>query len=226
MRPETGSEQVMSDERQWYIDEVAPHPVQEWGEPAANVPKDAETLLRHAAARGCALASIGVDMVGDTTPEGMLRHILNCVRTQSSFDTVVLLRALRELDPSKADEVAQELILAAEAGDSYGEWLWQWCDEMGMDADRLCDEQRAAYREWLEKREPRPFRVELYDGLELAPGHTEHRHTGRVHRYRWRVVHTSNGETIASGESYADKRDRDHAIDVLFPGVERVEVEA
>lgn len=43
--------------------------------------------------------------------------------------------------------------------------------------------------------------------------------------YRWRVVHSSNGEIMASGEGCADRRDRDHSVNVLFPGVEIVEVE-
>ncbi len=42
--------------------------------------------------------------------------------------------------------------------------------------------------------------------------------------YRWRVRH-SNGKTMASGEGYADARDRDHAVSVLFPGVPTKEVE-
>lgn len=44
------------------------------------------------------------------------------------------------------------------------------------------------------------------------------------HEYRWRVRH-SNGEVMGSGEGYADARDRDHAVSVLFPGVPTKEVE-
>ena len=36
-------------------------------------------------------------------------------------------------------------------------------------------------------------------------------------RHYWRVRHTSNGEILASGEAYSDPRDRDHAVDVLWP---------
>ena len=49
--------------------------------------------------------------------------------------------------------------------------------------------------------------------------------TGEAREYRWRVVHSSNGEVMASGEGYADRSDRDHAVNVLFPGVEIIEVE-
>lgn len=63
----------------------------------------------------------------------------------------------------------------------------------------------------------RPLRVETY--RRVRGRSTQH------FEYRWRVVHTSNGETMASGEGYVDGRDRDHAVEVLFPGVEVVEVE-
>lgn len=41
--------------------------------------------------------------------------------------------------------------------------------------------------------------------------------------YRWRVVHTTNGEVMASGEGYTDPRDRDHAIELLWPDLEVTE---
>src|SRR5690606_33936769 len=62
----------------------------------------------------------------------------------------------------------------------------------------------------------RPLRAEVYRTVE---GNTT-QHCA----HRWRVVHTSNGEIMASGEGYADKRDRDHALNVLFPDLEPVEV--
>lgn len=36
-------------------------------------------------------------------------------------------------------------------------------------------------------------------------------------RYYWRVKHTDNHENMGSGEPYSDPRDRDHAVDVLWP---------
>lgn len=77
--------------------------------------------------------------------------------------------------------------------------------------------------------EPRPLRAEVYtkqrekvhlDGDPLRVASTE-----RVPEYRWRVVHTSNGEVMASGGGYANKRDRDHALALLHPDLEPVEVE-
>lgn len=64
----------------------------------------------------------------------------------------------------------------------------------------------------------RPLRVEVYETTDLfaeppAPDH------------RFRVVHNSNGEIMAHGEGYADKRDRDHAVALLHPDLDVVEVE-
>ena len=64
----------------------------------------------------------------------------------------------------------------------------------------------------------RPLRVEVYETTDLfaeppAPDH------------RFRVVHTSNGEILAHGEGYADKRDRDHALSLLHPDLDVGEVE-
>ena len=53
------------------------------------------------------------------------------------------------------------------------------------------------------------------DGLEIVEMYQQ---------YRWRVRH-SNGEVMASGEGYVDKRDRDHAVKVLHPDLDVVEVE-
>lgn len=48
--------------------------------------------------------------------------------------------------------------------------------------------------------------------------------TGDAIEYRWRA-RARNGEIIASGEGYADKRDRDHVIELMWPGIDTVEVE-
>lgn len=74
----------------------------------------------------------------------------------------------------------------------------------------------------------RPLRVEVYakqrekvhlNGDPLRVASTEH-----VTEYRWRVRH-SNGGIMASGEGYVDKRDRDHAVALLHPDLDVVEVE-
>lgn len=66
----------------------------------------------------------------------------------------------------------------------------------------------------------RPLRVETYrtvDRLDAGDNLLEH---------RWRVVHTSNGEIMASGEGYTDRRARDHAIQVLWPDLPVIEAVA
>ena len=64
----------------------------------------------------------------------------------------------------------------------------------------------------------RGIHVETYD-REIATVED-----GMVREYRWRVVH-ENTQVMGSGEGYADKRDRDRAVAVLFPGVPTEEVE-
>ena len=59
--------------------------------------------------------------------------------------------------------------------------------------------------------EPRPLRLDTY------------RDTAGEHR--WRVVHTSNGETLAAGEGYTDRRDRDHAARILVPDLDPVDID-
>lgn len=52
----------------------------------------------------------------------------------------------------------------------------------------------------------RPLIVETYSRVGL-----------RGRRYYWRVRHTSNGEIMCPSEPYSATRDRDHAVDVLWP---------
>ena len=77
--------------------------------------------------------------------------------------------------------------------------------------------------ERLEEVADNPLRVEVYEQrlLRLHDDRDDEPFTD----HRWRVVHTSNGEVMASGEGYVDKRDRDHAVKVLHPDLDVVEVE-
>jgi hypothetical protein len=52
----------------------------------------------------------------------------------------------------------------------------------------------------------RPLIVETYSRVGL-----------RGKRYYWRVRHTSNREIMCPSEPYSAARDRDHAVDVLWP---------
>lgn len=54
-------------------------------------------------------------------------------RLQRAHDVVMLLRTLRELDAGEADAAARCIWSAAVAGDSYGELLWEWAVDAGLD---------------------------------------------------------------------------------------------
>ena len=77
--------------------------------------------------------------------------------------------------------------------------------------------------ERLEEVADNPLRVEVYEQrlLRLHDDRDDEPFT----EYRFRVVHTSNGEILAHGEGYVDKRDRDHAVALLHPDLDVVEVE-
>jgi len=58
------------------------------------------------------------------------------VQTQELITGVGLmacLRKLRETDPAKADEFAREYWLMCDAGDSFGELLWEFTEAAGLD---------------------------------------------------------------------------------------------
>lgn len=60
--------------------------------------------------------------------------------------------------------------------------------------------------------QPGALQLEHYTGTPSQDG-----------KYRWRLVHKSNGKTMAQGEGYKDKRDRNHATNLLFPHLNPVE---
>lgn len=127
--------------------------------------------------------------------------------------------------PLRGDAAAITSLVMLERGENdEADWLWYvqladgdaWlmgggCDYTGWDCQ--------SDNWWLKVKEAayRPLRVETYRCVRGRS--TQH------FEYRWRVVHTSNGEIMASGEGYTAQVDRDHAVSVLFPGVEVVEVE-
>lgn len=45
------------------------------------------------------------------------------------YSTIYLLAVLRAIDPKVADIAARDLVAALDAGDSLGEWIWQWRQE-------------------------------------------------------------------------------------------------
>lgn len=64
--------------------------------------------------------------------------------------------------------------------------------------------------------ESRPLQVEVYARKSTVSD---------AKPYRWRVRHSANGEIMSQGQGYADRRDRDHAVALLHPDLEVVEVE-
>ncbi len=116
------------------------------GEANPEGPWGAEEVMRWLAYEGlfCNARSYGLlprDMTDDLA---MMRYRENVARFQYAHDLYLALDALREVDPAKADEVAHRTVLAAVAGDSYGEWLWEWADGCGLDADAICEASRDA----------------------------------------------------------------------------------
>lgn len=76
--------------------------------------------------------------------EKLLRYSKASSQMQHMFDMALLLKALVEHAPGQADAVAAELWSAADAGDSYGEWLWEWARAEGLDGDALYADGKAA----------------------------------------------------------------------------------
>lgn len=110
-------------------------------------PPTADEMIRYCAALGLYQSAQAVDLVGVTRGQGALgaaRLRLNAEQMIANYDRIRLLRALVALAPAAADAEASNMWLAAEGGDSYGECLWEWADEYGLEADRICEASRSA----------------------------------------------------------------------------------
>jgi hypothetical protein len=57
--------------------------------------------------------------------------LLECV--VSSVGLMACIRALKEVDPFKADTFVKDYWEMCEAGDSFGELLWEFTEEAGLD---------------------------------------------------------------------------------------------
>lgn len=49
-----------------------------------------------------------------------------------AYGLIYLLAVVRTIDPKVADIAARDLVSAFDAGDSLGEWVWQWRDELAQ----------------------------------------------------------------------------------------------
>ena len=106
----------------------------------------AEDVLRWLASDGVAATAVSVDLLppfddrGDEVALGT--YMLNVYRVMHTYDLHLALATLAEVDRAKADEVATGIVMAALAGDSYGEWLWEWATGHGLDAQAISDQAR------------------------------------------------------------------------------------
>lgn len=135
----------MSEQPTLYVDQVAPEPVND-----STVPNTAENVLRWTAVLGLRAYSDLESMPGKDDPdftEKALRWFLRFHEFTGAFNLHLVLTRLRQLDPAAADETADLIVRAYEAGDSYGEWLYQWVEEHGIDAQRVIGEDKAKREE-------------------------------------------------------------------------------
>ena len=132
----------MTEQPKTYIEQVAPEPLYR-----DDIPNTAENVLRWIAVDGLATDVEKVRHLpfrGDAYFEvKQLRWAVAFYRMTGAFNLHLALTALRERDPAAADEVADLIVTAYEAGDSYGERLWQLTTEHGIDADRVIGEAKA-----------------------------------------------------------------------------------
>lgn len=100
----------------------------------------ADEMIRYAAGRALWLDAVGMRLAGDADKRP--QHIAAIAEKIGLHDTVALLKVLQEVAPDRADAAAADIWLAAEAGDSYGERLWAWASDAGLDADAITAEGR------------------------------------------------------------------------------------
>ncbi|SDD42361.1 hypothetical protein [Auraticoccus monumenti] len=127
-----------------YLTEVAPDIYQR------PEPVTLDEHLRFLAASGLAAAATSLDQLPDRELFGIeLRAAwqqwhLNFHVLSGSFVTHLLLTELREADPERAARVSQRIIEEYDFGDTFGEWLFHWTSQYGLDAERITSEARAA----------------------------------------------------------------------------------
>ena len=59
-------------------------------------------------------------------------HVRSIEHFIDAWTTVYLWALLARVSPAIADQAAEGLALACEAGDGFGEWAWQWAQEHAM----------------------------------------------------------------------------------------------
>lgn len=77
-----------------------------------------------------------MDSLGGPSSDPAL-HVLRIQMVLSSVGFMACLRALREVDEAKAAAFAREYWAMCDAGDSIGEFLWQFIEEAGLDPELI-----------------------------------------------------------------------------------------
>lgn len=105
---------------------------------------DARTLRRfwlgralHAYGATQALIDGGLFESQDYNGRAWVRYRGETLAMIHLHDSAVMMAALIEQDEALADRVAERCWTAAVAGDSYGEWLWEWGEASGLDPDAI-----------------------------------------------------------------------------------------
>lgn len=86
----------------------------------------------------------------DRTPEQLRLHHLAVLHEINAIGLMGAIRALRKVSPAAADEFARDHWLMCDDGSAFGELLWEWLAEAGVDPKLIKlpeDEQSAAVTE-------------------------------------------------------------------------------
>jgi hypothetical protein len=73
----------------------------------------------------------------ERTPEQVRLHLMTVTAEVSTIGLMHALRVLREVDPGRADAFARDHWDMCDAGDSFGEWLWEWLVAEGVDPAQI-----------------------------------------------------------------------------------------
>ncbi len=114
------------------------------GEPPAPYPSTeaqatADALARHLTLGLLTRTYAATDLVGEATPtnpDGMRRYYDNLHAMIAEYGLVFVLREVAKLDRDVADKLAREVWAAWDAGDSIGEFVWEWAVAYDLPARR------------------------------------------------------------------------------------------
>jgi hypothetical protein len=90
-------------------------------------------------------------MSGDETKRRL--YLTQISSMQGWYHTAQALRTFMKVAPQEAERYAKDIWLAAEAGDSYGEFLWEWAieNDVPVPTDTLGGKTQSERKELLER---------------------------------------------------------------------------